>query len=66
MTKGAMTEHEHQILRECAGELPPSPWGAWVGACLESLRGFGYVDLQGRITEKGRQALAKGHQGVRR
>lgn len=51
-----MTDFELQILRECAGELPSSPWGAAVGACLEYLTGHGYLHL-GQVTQKGRDYL---------
>jgi len=53
-----LTEHEEQILREVAGELPVSPWGAWVGACLGILRGGGFLDRSNQLTQKGRDWLA--------
>ena len=52
-----LTDHELQILREINGDLPASSWGAWVGACYESLSGGGYITREG-ITEKGKQYLA--------
>ena len=52
-----LTDHELQILREINGDLPASSWGAWVGACYESLSEGGYITREG-ITEKGKQYLA--------
>lgn len=52
-----LTDHELQILREINGDLPASSWGAWVGACYESLSGGRYITREG-ITEKGKQYLA--------
>lgn len=51
-----LTDSELQILREINGDLPPSPWGAWVGACYEALTGGGYITREG-ITVRGTQAL---------
>lgn len=58
-----LTTKEIQILREIAGELPPSPWGAWVGAYLEDLHISGYItqELGGKLTEKGLKALETYH-----
>ena len=54
-----LTDWEVQILREVAGELPASPWGAAVGRALEHLYESGYLTSTfGTITEKGREALA--------
>lgn len=54
-----LNEHELKILREIAGFEAPSPWGAWVGAVLGSLRGGGYITAKfgGELTDKGRAAL---------
>ncbi len=54
-----LTELELKILREVAGELPASSWGAWVGACLSALAGGGYITRKfgGKLTDKGRAAL---------
>lgn len=52
---------EIDVLRECAGELAPSPWGAAVGACLEVLRGNGLVTRQGLLTDKGTKYLKDWH-----
>ena len=52
-----LTDYEIQILRECAGELPASPWGAAVGQTLEFLQGFGYLDARGHINSAGRAKL---------
>lgn len=49
-----LTPFELQILRECAGELPPSPWGAAVGVALETLQSLGYVSCSGIITSLGK------------
>lgn len=49
-----LTTSETKILHECAGYLPPSPWGAWVGACLETLHSLKLVRSErGGITELG-------------
>lgn len=54
-----LTSHEIQILREINGEMTPSPWGAWVGECLEALKEGDYITKKfgGQLTEKGRAAL---------
>ena len=52
-----MIEFELQILRECAGELPPSHWGAAVGVALEFLKGSGYIGENCKPTPKGIKAL---------
>ena len=57
-------EHEIQILEEIAGLKPASPWGAWVGECLEGLYGAGYITrgygdgIGGALTQKGKDFLA--------
>jgi len=53
-----LTDFEMQILRETAGELPPSPWEATVGTTLEFLRGRGLLDARNEITDEGRAVLA--------
>jgi hypothetical protein len=55
-----VTKMEIEILRECAGELPASPWGAAVGACLEQLEDFNLVK-RGIITQEGRDFLKDWH-----
>ena len=65
MNRGAITlgnvimlcEYELLVLRECAGDKPPSRWGAAVGVALEYLRGSGYIDADGKPTARGRAAL---------
>lgn len=54
-----LTPQEIGLLREIDGQIPPSPWGAWVGVCLESLKGGGYIGGTGGLTDKGRAALAR-------
>lgn len=56
-----LTDHELKILREVAGLLEPSGWGAWVGACLEHLRSQGYITklFGGSFTPKGRAYLSE-------
>lgn len=56
-----LTPPELQILREVANLEPPSPWGAWVGSCLEELCEQGYITstFGGQLTEKGRNAIAQ-------
>lgn len=51
-----LCEFEIQILRECAGEMQISPWGAAVGAALERLKGSGYIS-GGKPTAKGMAVL---------
>ncbi|SHE66379.1 hypothetical protein SAMN02745157_0662 [Kaistia soli DSM 19436] len=54
-----LTSHEIEVLEMLDGRRP-GEWGAWVGACLEGLRGAGYCSrgLQHHITPAGREALA--------
>ena len=52
-----LCKYEIEILRECAGEIKPRPWGAAVGAALGVLRGSGYIDAAGVATLKGRGLL---------
>lgn len=53
-----LTEWEIQILREVAGEIPASSWGAAISAALERLAESGYLtDTFGRLTDKGRRYL---------
>jgi hypothetical protein len=52
-----LTSHEIEVLEMFAGQRE---WehGAWVNACCEFLRGFGYVTRAPyRITQKGRDYL---------
>lgn len=55
-----MSIHEREVLEMIAGTRP-GEWGAWVAACLEHLRGAGYiteyVGSKPMLTEKGRAAL---------
>lgn len=53
----ALTPMEVEILEECAGRRPAHSWGAAVGACLEGLKGHGYVARDGQITLAGRLYL---------
>jgi len=54
-----LSEFEKQILREVAGELPASTWGAAVGVVLEELYEGGYITtvFGGKLTDKGRKYL---------
>jgi hypothetical protein len=57
-----LCEFEVQILRELAGELPASPWGAAVGATLGFLKGSGFAEVNNgtySISDKGRAELDK-------
>lgn len=54
-----MTEFELKILRECADQLPASPWGAAIGAAYDSLKGNGYLDRDGAVTDAGYAYLAE-------
>ncbi len=56
-----VNEHEIEVLRVCCGEkVPGFFWGAWVTACLESLRGKGLVTGGPvyKATDEGRRILA--------
>jgi len=57
MTEQPLTEQEMTILLELAGIRELSKWGAAIGACLESLRGNGYIKA-GVVTTKGWDAIA--------
>jgi hypothetical protein len=48
----SLCPYEIEILEECAGLRPAAPWGAAVGAALETLRGAGFL-TGNRVTEKG-------------
>lgn len=50
---------EYRTLREYAGELPPSPWGAAIGEALSSLKGKGFIsrEIGGVVTEEGKKYL---------
>jgi hypothetical protein len=56
MMSNRLCKFEIEILRECAGDVEPRPWGASVGAALEYLHGSGYIDDDG-LTDRGRDAL---------
>lgn len=57
-----MTKYELKILREIAGEIPVSPWGAAVGEVLGFLHRDGLITKKfgGELTEKGKAALIEG------
>jgi hypothetical protein len=57
MNDTKLSDFELQILKECAGLLPPSPWGAAVGVALEYLQETGYLTIDGIPTDKGKEAL---------
>jgi len=56
-----LTRFEVEVLEMLSGDRE-GVWGAWVGACLESLQGFGYCTAgpNYQITPAGRAALANG------
>lgn len=54
-----LSEFERQILEECAGLRPASPWGAAVGETLEELRAGGLIDHRGEPTAAGLKFLEK-------
>lgn len=63
----SLSDDELAVLRSLAGETPPIPWGAWVGACIDFLQEDGYV-ARGHVlkpTERGLSILkahpAEGH-----
>lgn len=49
-----MIDVELEILQECCGLRQPRPWGAMVGAVLESLAANGLASSSGMPTERGR------------
>jgi len=49
----SLTDFEREILEECAGLKPARPWGAAVGAALETLRSDGLVSFGDRPTPAG-------------
>ena len=57
-----LTTFEREVLEMVAETRPWAGWGAWLGACLDSLYGSGlitaYVAATLRLTEAGRLALA--------
>jgi len=57
-----LTEAEREVLEMVAGARAWVSWGAWLGACLDSLKDSGlittYVGTMPRITEAGRAALS--------
>jgi len=59
-----LTIFEREVLEMVAEIRPWTGWGAWLGACLDSLYGSGlitaYVGATPRLTEAGRSALAEG------
>jgi len=58
-----LTEHERHILNAVAGHVEWPAWGAWVGACISSLRGMGLItsEINPALTHKGRAALDSLH-----
>lgn len=59
-----LCEFEIEVLESLADIRPPIPWGAALGAALESLKGLGYVKLvsvhygaEYQITEDGMNYL---------
>lgn len=58
---GKLNSHEREVLEMVAGTREWVRWGAWVGACLEYLKGNGYITSYigntPALTEKGRAAL---------
>lgn len=61
-----LTPHELDLLEELEGLRDPSPWGAWIGVCLEFLQEFGCATRSGGITEKGKKVLYANRPGLRR
>lgn len=57
---GKLTGPEVEVIEMIDGKRPPE-WGAWVAACLEYMRGAGYItDYVGAkptVTARGRAAL---------
>lgn len=55
----ALNEYEIEVLEMLAGKRE-GEWGAWVGACLESLEDFGLCTSgpNYQITEAGREIVA--------
>jgi len=53
----SLTEMQLEILEECAGIRSPRLWGAAVGACLESLRAYGFIERNGKVTSAGATAI---------
>lgn len=60
---GKLTIFEREVLEMVAEIRPWAGWGAWLGACLDSLYNSGlittYVGATPRLTEAGRLALAE-------
>jgi hypothetical protein len=42
-----LCDFEIELMRAMVGQIPALPWGAAVGACLESLSGYGMVARKG-------------------
>lgn len=61
-----LTPHELDLLEELEGLRDPSPWGSWIGACLEFFQESGYATRNGKISEKGKNALYANRPGLRR
>lgn len=62
MITSELCDFEVQIMRELAGELPASPWGAAVGATLGFLKGSGFVQVDDgtySLSDKGREELCR-------
>lgn len=59
-----LTRHEIEVLEMVAGSRPWAEWGAWLSACLESLKGANlitsYIGAIPHLTEAGRAALPDG------
>ncbi|ESY72081.1 hypothetical protein X740_33540 [Mesorhizobium sp. LNHC221B00] len=59
-----ITPREMQVLEMVAGKRPWAEWGAWLGACLDALRGSGlitdYIGSQPSLTDAGRAVLQGG------
>lgn len=55
----SLSMFEREILEEACGDVKPRPWGAAVGAALESLRGHDLIERSGFApTELGRRVNA--------
>lgn len=54
-----LNKYEWEVLEMIAGERP-GEWGAWVGACIETLQGMDYCTPgpEWKATDAGRAALA--------
>jgi len=61
----SLTEMQLEILEECAGIRSPRLWGAAVGACLESLRGYGFIERNGKVTSAGATAIINAYEPLK-